>query len=347
MSIEERLRAEYQRKSHALSVPAEPSAEVMTAFRGMAQDDPKKRHRSKNGGASHRRTVLWLAAILLLSGFAYGGKLLFHNQLGLWSVQLFSGGDDMVLDTDTAEEIWSSLQEVKRELQPGEAAMVYFVSLAESSNPLYRNYPLFGVKEPLWLHESHTQVVNRMRKDGLHMSVPDRLSGVADQYIFDDAFRGEPLGATAGPEGLQMIKLLKDETDASGKRVAWIRMTELEPPASLYTLTYVNELGDTVLVTLEALEEQRSEMKWVVPGSTQIEELDVGGTKASYISGDDVPFSTSRYYQELSWSVIDHRNAGKQYVYRVGSESKRIEKAELLRLAESFTEHIAEVRQAA
>ncbi|MFF2890353.1 hypothetical protein [Paenibacillus sp. NPDC057967] len=345
MSIEEKLRMEYKRKSRALSVPKEPAAEVMAAFRELSQDSKSGRQHSGSEKSAHRRTAFWLTAILLLSGFAYGGgKLLFQNQLGLWSLQLFSGGEDMLLDEAVSEEIWSSLQNVKRQLQPGEAAMVYFAALAESVHPLYRNYPLFGIKEPLWLHESHAQVVSRMRKDGLRVSVPQTLP---EQYAFDDAFRGEPLSANAGLEGLQIIKRLRDETDVSGKRVAWMRMKEKEPASSLYTLTYVNEQGDTLLVTVEALAEQRVDQKWVVPNSTQVEELNMGGNKASYTSGEDVPFSASRYYQELSWSIIDPSHANRQYIYRVGSESKGIGKAELLRLAESFVNPHAELRQAA
>ncbi|RJX37289.1 hypothetical protein D3P09_23325 [Paenibacillus pinisoli] len=344
MFIEEKLRMAYRRKSRALTAPAEPSDEVMAAFREMASNAKRKRH--DGGKTSHRSTVFWLAAILLLSGFAYGGgKLLFQNQLGLWSLKLFSGGDDMVLDEAVSEEIWSSLQDVKKELRPGEAAMVYFAALAESSHPLYRNYPLFGIKEPLWLHESYAQVVNRMRKEGLHAAVPQALP---EQYVFNDAFRGEPLSANAGLEGFNIMQELKDEIAASGKRVAWKRMKELEPPASiLYTLAYVNEEGDTLLVTVEALEERRTDQRWVVPGSTQVEELNLGGNLASYTSGEDVPFSASRYYQEVSWSVAASGQGDKQYIYRVGSESRKVGKEGLIRLAEGFTEQPSSLRHAA
>jgi len=343
MFIEEKLRMAYRRKSRALTVPTEPSEEVMTAFREMAGDAKRKRHDS--GKTSHRRTVFWLTAILLLSGFAYGGgKLLFQNQLGLWSLKLFSGGDDMVLDEAVSEELWSSLQDVKKELRPGEVAMVYFAALAESSHPLYRNYPLFGIKEPLWFHESHAQVVNRMRKEGLHVAVPQALPG---QYVFNDAFRGEPLSANAGLEGVHIMEQLKEEIAASGKRVAWMRMKEFEPASSLYTLAYVNEQGDTLLVTVEALEERRTDQRWIVPDSTQVEKLDLRGNLASYTSGDDVPFSASRYYQEVSWSVAASGQGDKQYIYRVGSESRKVGKEGLIRLAEGFMDQPAPLRQAA
>ncbi|RJE86134.1 hypothetical protein D3P07_18810 [Paenibacillus sp. 1011MAR3C5] len=345
MSIEEKLRMEYKRKSRALSVPKEPAAKVVAAFRDMSQDSKSGRHHNGSEKSAHRRTAFWLAAILLLSGFAYGGgKLLFQNQLGLWSLQLFSGGEDMLLDEAASEEIWSSLQDVKRELQPGEAAMVYFAALAESTHPLYRNYPLFGVKNSLWLQESHAQVVNRMRKDGLQVLVPETLP---DGYVFSDAFQGEPLSVNAGPEGLLIMEQLQDEIAVSGKRVAWARMKKYEPASNLYTLAYVHEQGDTLLVTVEALEEQRVDQRWVVPNSTQVEELNIRGNKASYTSGDDVPFSATRYYQEVSWSIIDPSHANGQYIYRVGSESKKMGKAELLRLAESFMYPHVELRLAA
>lgn len=328
MSIEEKLRAEFRRRSEHVHAPVQPRAKVLFAFRNDALHNRHPASQRKRGSMG-RHAVIWIAALAILAGFTYGGgKLLFHQQIGLWGMELRSGGEGMDLDKEMAREIYSSVQSVREQLQPGESAFVYLDVLAKSSHPLYRSLPIVGVRQPERITDRH-QLEELLMQNGIRRSMPFELPR---GFEFEYAYEGMPVLSPIGTEGMRLKTMLRDEIEATGKRVAWMRIEmQGQDKQRAYTWMYAGSANARLSVTAEAISRKEITYNGIVPDTAEVEEIEINGAKGLYTSNERYPFAESLYYQELSWTRANEDEI--QIVYRIGTDSRDVTREELLEIA--------------
>ncbi|MBH5319715.1 hypothetical protein I6N90_18110 [Paenibacillus sp. GSMTC-2017] len=329
MSIEEKLKTEYARKSRAINGASEMNPKVMASFRKNSVAGRTRSYRKQT--KTTRWTIGVVLAVIVLSGFAYGSsKLLADDKFGRWSFQLRTASEDMTLDKAVLNEISTKREEIRSHLEPGESAYLYVSALAESSHSLYRSMPMIGVFQPILIDEFEG-AEQLLTQSGIGVIIPMELP---NQFRFKHAYQGEAdISFSFTKDAPQIQQVLKKESKDTGKGITWMKIEDERKLLNKVTLIYSNAVGEQLSIMVEVISSDEHNMNLIAPKSVQYEELKVKGLNAHYTSSDSVPFSKSHFYQNVMWTETAGNS---QYVINIGTESSNVPKGILVRAAEQL-----------
>ncbi|TBL77259.1 hypothetical protein [Paenibacillus thalictri] len=329
MSIEQKLRQEYGMQAQRLVSPSSLDTRVLERFRQETAGSRKAVRPVSR--ILFRNALVAVVVFVLLSGFAYaGGKLLFIDKSGSWRIEHRTGGNDFALQHITAEQIRSSLKQVKSELAAGETAVVYFAELEKEANPLYREMPLLVVSNMAPITD--WEVWSSMWKagEGLSLAPSQRLG---DGFQFQEGKEGYAYGGVMSTEGVAQLGPLRQEAKETGRSVVWHQLPTSDVPVEAYTATYRNAEGERIFVTMQAAAAEEITEKVTVPDSIRYEEVPLHGLKAHYQKNDSFLFSETGQFANLLW--IQPATSGTIKI-DVGSDSPNVTKERLVRAAEGL-----------
>ncbi|GKU77520.1 hypothetical protein [Paenibacillus sp. L3-i20] len=325
MSIEEKLTNEFARKSQQLNGTGEMDPKVMGAYRKSVMKGRKSLLRGSFG--TTRWTIGIVIAVVLLSGFAYGGsKLLMEDKFGQWSFQLRTSSEEITLDDTTAKEVRESIAEIRAHLQPGESAYIYSAALAESPQSFIRIMGTFGIYQPVEINDWERAMEMLKAKTSI-VNMPRELP---DQFVFQSAHQGGfqyDIPVIVPPD---MVDKLQKESEDTGKQVTWMRALKDSHIPGDITFIYSNALNEQITITIRPITSDRTTQKMIAPKSVQYETFKVNGMNAHYTSNSQFFLSNSNYFQNLMWTQV---NGKAQYVINAGSDSPKVKKETLVQTA--------------
>jgi len=244
MSIEKKLMKEFQHHSEHLSCPPSLDTRISALYRDHILE--KRGRGNMHKTLFFKRGVIITLLLIILSGFAYGGTLLFQTEKENISID-YTAYADLSLDKTTLEKVRNSLREVHNQLQSGETAVVYFSEL-DQKNEMFENMPLLTVAKPMVINQKQDWNQVLIRND-INVNIPDTVIGT---YHFTGGMKGLPFGAFIGMELIPLKEELKAESKETGKNVVWRKVSNTnQPVVESYTMIYQDEHQDKIYYTLQ------------------------------------------------------------------------------------------------
>ncbi|MBN3524172.1 hypothetical protein [Paenibacillus apiarius] len=327
MSMETRLKREYEMASNLVSCPSSLDERVKALYHSHIQAEGRKGYAARR--FKPRRMAAVALAVVLLTGFAYSAqKLLFSANQGTVNMEMRTDAG-FSLSRASTEHIRTALADVQQRLAAGQAAVVYVASLEQEDHPLYKRYPLFGVTKPEIVNdtESWKETVKKLHAP---LSLPQELPG---SFSFLEGKEGNPYESMVDEKGYSLLDELRQESKQNGKGIVWRVVPRPQLPFDSYTTTYTNADSHRIYVTVEVMPDVNVASKVLAPESAQYEELNVNGVKAHYTVNDQFLFNDSNRYQDLFWMSGQE---GKQFVIRVATDSPHVTKEQLIQAANSL-----------
>ncbi|TVX89672.1 hypothetical protein [Paenibacillus agilis] len=326
MSIETKLKKEFEQYKQAVSCPPSVDSRMMALYRSHMVQTREGPSMLRKWNLPRLAVITVLAATLL--GFTYAGmSFLFEESKGNISVTMSAISEEVTLNKEQLTSISRSLADVKEQLQIGENALVYFADL--EGEEVLQGKPLFPVSRPA-VNENLENWKLSIPHAGVADSVP---SNILDDFLFEGGMKGSPFGLFFSDSFTETLDELKRESKDTGKKVVWRKeVSSSEGPLNIFTSIYRNSKQQAIYVGVETSSEKIS-IKGIIPSSSSYETLNINGSQAHYTRDDNSLFSTSLTYQEVMWMEI---HEGQTFVYRVASDSSAITKEQLVQAAKGL-----------
>ncbi|WP_028543765.1 hypothetical protein [Paenibacillus taiwanensis] len=327
MSIEQKLKQEYQSASESLHLPSSLDTHMtaLIAEQGMKWREGKPMIVKRKFTARK-----WMYAALIavvLSGFGYATqKLLFQSDHGLVQTEVWTDSS-FKLAPSLKTDIRRTMAEVKQQLQEGQQAVVYMEALEKAESASFRQHPLLSVSKPI--SEQHLeQWSEKVASAGIYNAVPHQLSG----FTFESGKAEPAFGGIVGLEGLEMLGELRQDSEDQGKAYSWkLQQQETNTPVHIYTSTYKNADADRLYVQYDHFLE-KIKIKAMSPDTIIHERIQKDGVDADYVENNDYLFSDTGIYKELSWMS----KSSSSVLIRVITDSPHISKEQLIQAAQSL-----------
>lgn len=328
MSIENKLKQEYQTASDSLQCP--PSLDVhMTAM--LASQGTKWREGKPVKGKrvfTARKMVAAVCIAAVLSGFSYATqKFLFATDSGMVRSEVWTD-TSFHLPEALKSDIHTTLSSVQGQLEEGQSAVIYIASLQNAEIPMLKQHPLLSTSKPIKVGQME-EWKQQLIADDIAYTLPPQLE---DDFTFDYGKKEPAFGGEVSSDSLQLLDVLQKEAKDQGKSYAW-RVQESDPnrPMDSFTTAYSNSTNDHIYVQIDhALEKVK--IKSVTPETIAHEQVQMNGVEANYVENNQYLFSDTGLYKEVSWMVEDDESV----MIRVSTDSINITKEQLIQAAESL-----------
>ncbi|TDG00393.1 hypothetical protein [Paenibacillus piri] len=315
MSIENQLKAEFQRYSDQLQYPR--------------QLDDRIALLTRKGTAARRgiitRIALIAACIFLFSGIAYASNLLYTMQSHRVSVEVFSDAQAQLPDSLNAE-IRSSFQQIRDQLTPGESAIMYVSELDKRKLPA-----LIKVTQPV----RYTDPEECAAIAGGLLKKPAVLP---QDYVLAWGEKEASSGMIDAHTYTRYKSLLEKQAADTKQNVVWQRAAQSvsasEAVMSRPGLIYVNSNQDRIEIRFQVMPTSNSQvgLKISTGTSTTAEKIDLSGKTGFYTRNNSTFLSDTGKLDTISW--VEELSDGQTALYEVSTSSSNVSKAELLLIAD-------------
>lgn len=319
MSIERQLREAFKRNETSLECPPSLDNRIMAEYEQMVvatRRDSKMKKRM-----SLPKVAIIALIIVVLCGFAYGGKLLFSDSKGNFTFQLQSS--EMVsLSPDLVEKARQSLKEVQDQLEPGETAVVYIPEVYSKIN-----LPLAATN---WVLISDMQQWREvLDEQGITELLPDSL--LSEAYQFDAGAPNSPLNPTFGMDAMNLLEEMKKEN--AGDEIFWRLTDTSDSLVTTYTSIYRDGNGEAIYLIASVFDEEIVASKGLTPPNTEYELIDFNGKTGHYTKYEQSLVGESNVLHNVMWI---EENDGRAVSYNVTSDSITMTKERLLDVVRSL-----------
>ncbi|WP_282937924.1 hypothetical protein [Paenibacillus sp. RC67] len=325
MSIQNQLKSELQQYAGQLTFPRELDGRVELIFNAYAV---KKLRRASLRGGKRARIALVAACIFLFSGVAYASNLLYTLQSSKVQIEVTKNAAAGLPDS-LNEQIRETFREVRSQLAPGEAAVVYVQPLEQ------RKLPAVTLLIHPVAYMDITQWKKQVDQAGIQLKAPSVLP---QGYAF---VRGElqpEVGMIDAPSYAVYEKQLKQQARETKQTIVWQKAATPSIGAGvLYSpgLIYANAHNDQIEVRYQLLPatDEHLDIKMVTGDKTTGEEVDVAGQEGYYTVNHQSVFADKGEARDVSWM---EQTVGGTILYHVMTSSPNVTKEELLAVAKSL-----------
>lgn len=342
MSIPEQLKQAYKQQAESMNPQIEPDSKLLAQFAHQAAKQGRRRTSTIVQSRRHTWTrplfmkiAIGLTILALVSGFAdYIWVRISDDRVNIQ----YGGGINRALDASMLSVLRSELQQVRGQLAPGEAALVYSLSMGKLI-PEMASMPFIAVSNPIMVKELDAWKIILKQEVGDYSRLPSEQS--MDNPL---TFIGGKREGISGPDmtstDMKLLQELKADaekapTGSSANRFAWrIRPAQEEagPLLRSYTTMYSDARHHQIDIGLQLATEQ-VQMRLIASGAEQ--SVEVNGSKGVYLRTEPFIFSETNQYQTIQW-LETHDNV--TIIYSVGSPSAEVTKEQLLAIAASMSE---------
>ncbi|WP_028553063.1 hypothetical protein [Paenibacillus sp. UNC451MF] len=325
MSIQNQLKSELQQYAGQMTFPRELDGRVERVFNAYAA---KKQRRTFLRDSKRARIALIAACILLFSGVAYASNLLYTMQTNKVQLEV-SKNAAVQLPDSLNEQIRGTFREVRSQLSPGEAAVVYVQPLEQRKLPAVTML----VHPAAYTDIQHWK--QQVEQAGTQLKTPTVLPQ-GFYYV-----RGElqPLVGMLDAESYAKYeKKLKQQAKETKQTIVW---QKAEAPSisadGFYSpgLIYANTHNDEIEVRYQLLpaSEEHMDLKLTTGDKTTGEKVSVAGKEGYYTVNPQSIFTDNGAARDVSWmDSVD----GRTILYHVMTSSANVTKDELLAVANSL-----------
>jgi len=325
MSIQNQLKAELRQYAGQLNAPPELDAQAERLFETYAAG---KRRRSGGRLSGKARIALVAACIFLFSGVAYASNLLYTMQAN--KVQLEVSKSSVVQLPDAlSEQIRGAYGDVRSQLAPGEAAVVYVQPLEQLKLPAVTLliHPVAYTSMEQWKRE--------VEQAGLQAKAP---AVVPEGFSF---VRGElqpRIGLMDAQSYTDYAKKLKQQAKEAKQTITWQKAAVPSFGADGLVspgLIYANAHNDEIEIRYQVMSagDEQIDLKLVTGDQTTGEKVAVTGREGYYTINPQSLWTDGGESREVSWM---EPSEGRTLLYHVMTSSPNVTKEELLALANSL-----------
>jgi len=319
MSIEKQLSEAFKHNEASLHCPPSLDNRIMAEYERAAMNKGRNVYMMKKRRLP--KVALIALVVALLCGFAYGSKLLFSDSTNQFSYQ-FNSSEAFHLKAETLEHAREKLQEVKTQLAPGEAAIVYMPEV-------FKDLPLYGVTNPAYIANMHEwQLV--LEEHGLTEQLPESL--LEGAYPFKaGAVDEHPLISLEENEWLEEMEAEK-KTSNNDQPVWKLADSTTNPIMTSYISVFEAEDGEAIRLSWQIYDEI-SKIEGFTSPSTEYEKYDLNGKKAHYTKNNQSLLSENAVLQSVMWM---EEKDGQSFIYTVESDSPTMTKEKLIEAVKSL-----------
>ncbi len=325
MSFEEQLKQEFKRHSKHLSCPPTLDTRINTSYRNHFLE---KRGKGKmHNKVFFKKGIIIALVFLLLSGFAYGGLLLFHAEKGNISMN-YTAYKDLSLDKGTLDKVRASLKDIRNQLQTGEMAVVY-VSELDNKKEISPYLSLLAVAKPKIINQKQAWQQELMQQH-ININIPNTIAGT---YHFIGGKKTPAFGVALGTDEVSLKDELMAESKKTGKDIVWEKATPTKKPiVQSYTTIYQDEHQGEIYYTIQ-LASEKVRMEGKTSASSQYNAMDINGNQVNYLRNEQSLYGNSNEYQSIIWMTTQ---GDQTYIHTVSTDSTKITKEQLKAAAKNF-----------
>jgi len=323
MSIEQQLSKAFKHNESSLQCPPSLDSRIMAEYERMAMDKGRIVHMKKKGRMP--KVAVIALVVVLLCGFAYGGKLLFSDSNSLLSYQ-FHSNETYQLDSDTLENTRASLKAVQSQLAPGETAIVYLTDVI-------KDYPIYSVTNLDYTHDIQ-QWQRVLEEHGVTELLPTSL--LEGAYQFEAGALNNPFHPLSGWDQDELLSEMEAEKEelSNKDQLIW-RITDLatNPDMSMYTSVYRDSNGEELYLSWQILGKSVFKIEGNTSPSTEYEEYDLNAKRVHYTKNNQSLLAENGVLQSVMWMA---EKDDQSIIYMIESDSPSMTKEKLIEAVKSL-----------
>lgn len=320
MSIEKQLSEAFKHNEVSLHCPPSLDNRIMAEYEQAVMNKGSNVYMMKKRRLP--KVALIALVVALLCGFAYGSKLLFSDSTNQLSYQ-FNSSEAFHLNAETFEHARATLQEVKTQLAPGEAGIVYMPEI-------FKDYPLYGVTNPDYIADKQ-QWELVLEEHGLTEQLPDSL--LEGAYSFKAGAVDEYPLISLEQNGLLAEMEAEKKTSNNDQPVWRLSDSTTNPIMTSYISVYEDENEEAIRLSWQIYDEVVSKINGFTSPTTEYEEYDLNGKKVHYTKNNQSLYTESDVLQSAMWMV---EKDGQSFIYTIESDSPSMTKEKLIDAVKSL-----------
>ncbi|MFC6333680.1 hypothetical protein ACFP56_13720 [Paenibacillus septentrionalis] len=323
MSIEQQLSKAFKHNESSLQCPPSLDAQILADYEQAVSGKGRNDHMKKKAGLPKIAVIALIVAVLC--GFAYGSKFLFSDSTSSLSYQFFSG-DAFHLDLDKLENTRASLREVKAQLEPGEAALVYLPGII-------KDMPVFGVASPHYIYDN-AQWESILEERGITEQLPQSM--LAGAYQFEAGTLNNPFYPYIDYDQEKIVEEMEAEKKSKNENeTIWRKAEYTAMPSgiSMYTSVYRNVSGSAINYSWQVYDDSVVKIDAYTSPDTEYEEYNVNGKKVHYTKNKQSLLADNGVLQSVMWMADKD---GKTTIYSLESDSLDMTKETLIEAVRSL-----------